>query len=96
MVLVEDTKKWLDSVYILKVVLVRFVDGLDLRCKRKNAFKDDLMIDLNEQKDDIAIYWYSKDDRKSMSGLWVWSVGHFGPDKFDMFTRLPCGEVGRK
>lgn len=47
MVLVEDSKKWLDSVYILKVVLVRFVDGLDLRYKRKTAFKDDLIIDLN-------------------------------------------------
>lgn len=59
----------------------------------KKGFKDDLMIDLNDWKNDISIYWYGEDDRKDRSGLWAWSVGHFEPSKFDMPIRLPSGDV---
>lgn len=50
------------------------------------------MIDPHDWKDGIDIYWYGEDDRKSRTGLWAWSRGHFGPDKFYMPIRLPSGD----
>ena len=42
MLFLEDSENLLDSRYILKVELVGFADGLDIGCKWKRNFKDDL------------------------------------------------------
>lgn len=39
------------------------------------------MIDMNDQNDGTAIYWYGGDDRNSRVGLWTCSGDRFGPDK---------------
>lgn len=56
----EDTEKWLGSDYILKIELIRFAGGLDIGCKRKRGFKDDLTIDSSDWKEALPFIGIQK------------------------------------
>lgn len=69
---------WLDFVYIVKVELLGFVDGLDVGEREKGIKEDFKDFDLSNWIEGVVIYWDLKDCKRKL-GVRIGYV------KFEMF-----------